>query len=167
MQTILFTRKNEILCGRNEAPPEADSSDTTNGYESENHLFSFCQSAQGSRKTAQCCLENLRVRTTLRQTAVNSHPECFQTKYEKLYESEKRTELIQTTYHLVALPAFVRVLGVLVGVTGVLTEAIVTGVSTTAMVIATLATMATAVSTMATITTIIITTTMIDLRATR
>jgi hypothetical protein len=97
-----FHEKNEILWGRNEAPPEADSSDTANGYESENHLFSFCQSAQGSRKTAQCCLENLRVRATLRQTAVNSHPERFQTKREKLYESEKRTELIQTTLTLLA-----------------------------------------------------------------
>ena len=61
----------------------------------------------------------------------------------------------------------VTVMEVSLGVTGVLTEAIVTGGSTTAMVIATLATMATAVSTTATITTIIITTTMIDLRAPR
>jgi hypothetical protein len=31
------------------------------------------------------------------RTTVNSHPERFQANHEKLYESEKRTELIQTT----------------------------------------------------------------------
>ena len=56
--------------------------------------FSFAWSARRSRKTAQCCLENLCVRAIERRTTVNSHSERFQANHEKLYESEKRTELI-------------------------------------------------------------------------
>src|SRR6266699_470692 len=93
-----FSPGDEFLSGRNEAAPEAYSSDTANGYESENDVFSFCTASQGSRKTAQCCLENLCVRAIERRTAVNSLSERFQANHEKLYESEKRTELIQTTY---------------------------------------------------------------------
>src|SRR6266699_3363078 len=92
-----FSPGNEVLSGRNEAAPEAYSSDTANGYESENDVFYFCTASRGSRKTAQCCLEKLWVRAIKRQTTINSLPERFQANHEKLYESEKRTELIQTT----------------------------------------------------------------------
>ena len=73
------------------------SPDAASDYASENNAFSFCLVSILLRKTAQCSLENLWVRGIERRTTVNSHPERFQTKYEKLYESEKRTELIQTT----------------------------------------------------------------------
>ena len=53
------------------------------------------------RKTVKCCLENLCARTIERKTAVNSHPERFQANHEILYEPEKRTELIQTTFKLI------------------------------------------------------------------
>src|SRR6266702_7679800 len=59
--------------------------------------FPFAWSARRSRKTAQCCLEKNCVRAIERRTTVNSLPERFQANHEKLYESEKRTELIQTT----------------------------------------------------------------------
>jgi hypothetical protein len=71
--------------------------DTANGYVSENDTFSFCLARILLRKTVQCCLENLCVRAIEGQDAANSHPERLQAKHEKLYESEKRTELIQST----------------------------------------------------------------------
>ena len=90
-----------MLSGRNEAAPEACELSAANGYASENDAFSFCLVSQGSRKTAQCCLEKNCVRATLQRTAVNSLPELSQANHEKLYESEKRTELIQTTFKLI------------------------------------------------------------------
>src|SRR5712692_2068671 len=68
-----------------------------NGYASENDAFSFCLVSKSSRKTAQCCLEKNCVRAIERRTTVNSLPEGSPANHEKLYESEKRTELIQTT----------------------------------------------------------------------
>src|SRR6266487_4899831 len=67
------------------------------GYASETDVFSFCLASQSSRKTAQCCLEKNCVRAIERRTTINSRSERFQANHEKLYESEKRTELIQTT----------------------------------------------------------------------
>jgi len=78
------------------------SPDTANGYVSENDAFSFCLASILLRKMVQCCLEYLCVRAIEQQTAVNFPPERFQTNHEKLYELEKRTELIQTTvFHTV------------------------------------------------------------------
>ncbi len=63
--------------------------------------FPFAWSARRSRKTAQCCLEKNCVRAIERRTTVNSLPEGSHANHEKLYESEKRTELIQTTFKLI------------------------------------------------------------------
>jgi len=87
----LFRGRDEMLSGRNEAAPEACELSAANGYASENDAFSFCLVSQGSRKTAQCCLEKNCVRATLQRTAVNSLPELSQANHEKLYESEKRS----------------------------------------------------------------------------
>jgi hypothetical protein len=59
--------------------------------------FPFAWSARVREKRLKCCLEKNCVRATLQRTAVNSLPELSQANHEKLYESEKRTELIQTT----------------------------------------------------------------------
>ena len=59
----LFRTRDENVSGRNEVSPEACSPDSANGYASENDAFSFYTANQGSRKTAQRCLEKLRVRT--------------------------------------------------------------------------------------------------------
>src|SRR5437899_8025491 len=72
-----------------------------NSYASENDAFSFCLVSKSSRKTAQCCLEKNCVRAIERRTTVNSLPEGSHANHEKLYESEKRTELIQTTFKLI------------------------------------------------------------------
>jgi hypothetical protein len=101
-----FSPGDENLSGRNEASPEACSPDATNGYASENDAFSFCLVSQSSRKTAQCCLENLCVRAIEQRTTANSYPERFQANHEKLYESEKRTELIQTTFACICATFF-------------------------------------------------------------
>jgi len=90
-----------MLSGRNEASPEACSPDAVNGYASENDVFSLCTACQSSRKTAQCCLEKLCVRAIEWQATINYLPERFQANHEKLYESEKRTELIQTTITII------------------------------------------------------------------
>ena len=45
-----FSPGDEILSGRNKASPEAYSSDTANGYVSENDAFFFCPVSQRSRK---------------------------------------------------------------------------------------------------------------------
>jgi hypothetical protein len=66
-------------------------------YVSENDVFSFCLVNSLLRKTVQCCLENLCVRATLRRTAVKSHLERIQAKHKKLYESEMRSYIRQTT----------------------------------------------------------------------
>jgi hypothetical protein len=87
----LFRGRDEMLSGRNEAAPEGCSLDATNGYAEDFDAFSFCLVSQGSRKTAQCCLEKNCVRATLQRTAVNSLPELSQANHEKLYESEKRS----------------------------------------------------------------------------
>src|SRR5712692_9266901 len=68
-----------------------------NGYAEDFDAFSFCLVSKSSRKTAQCCLEKNCVRAIERQTTVNSLPEGSPANHEKIYESEKRTELIQTT----------------------------------------------------------------------
>jgi len=96
-----FSPGDEILSGRNEASPEACSLEAANGYASETDVFSFCLASQSSRKTAQCCLEKNCVRAIERRTTINSRSERFQANHEKLYESEKRTELIQTTFKLI------------------------------------------------------------------
>jgi hypothetical protein len=92
-----FSQENEKLSGRNDAAWEASSSDPANGYASENDVFSFSAASQSSRKTAQSCLENLCVRAIKRPTTVNSLSKRFQANREKLYASEMRRELIQTT----------------------------------------------------------------------
>src|SRR5712692_10550077 len=68
-----------------------------NGYAEDFDAFSFCLVSKSSRKTAQCCLEKNCVRAIERRTTVNSLPEGSPANHEKLYESEKQTELIQTT----------------------------------------------------------------------
>jgi len=58
-----FSPGDENLSGRNEAASKACSADAAKRIASENDAFSFCLVSQSSRKTAQRCLEKLRVRT--------------------------------------------------------------------------------------------------------
>jgi hypothetical protein len=56
-KTGIFAFRRKCIV-RNEAASEACSPDATNGYGSENDVFSFCMASQSSRKTAKSHLEN-------------------------------------------------------------------------------------------------------------
>jgi len=92
-----FHKENENLCGRNKAAPEAYSLDIANDYESENDMFSFCPTYQGSRKTAHCCLEKLRVSTISLLDSLNWLHWLLSSKRVKIFSSEKRSDIRQTT----------------------------------------------------------------------
>jgi hypothetical protein len=58
-------------CGRNDTRTFALSESYAKRIASENGTFPFYLTSKSSRNTAQCCLENLWVRTTLWRTAIN------------------------------------------------------------------------------------------------
>jgi hypothetical protein len=60
-------------------------------------VFSFYPVGKSSRKTAQCCLENLCVRALERRTTINELSEHFHANHQKLYESQKRSFIRRTT----------------------------------------------------------------------
>jgi hypothetical protein len=87
----------EKLSGTNDVPPEALSAGHTKRMESEIEAFSFYPDGKSSRKTAQCCLENVCVRAIERRTIINELSEHFHANHQKLYESQKRSFIRRTT----------------------------------------------------------------------
>jgi len=79
------------------AASEAPSQRHMKGYASESASFSFGSANVQAENVTQCCLEKLCVRTTERIAAVNCLPERFQANREKLYASEMRSYIRQTT----------------------------------------------------------------------
>jgi hypothetical protein len=95
-----FVKNHEKFCGRNDAAPEALSAGHMKRIASENNEFSFYLVGQNSRKTAQCCLENLFGRAIAGQTAINELPERSQANHEMRIqlESGRLTNLSVAAY---------------------------------------------------------------------